>query len=268
MERNRVKRMLREAFWASAEELRDGHDFVIVARPRRPSWPVTEGSGRSSRRWARFSPSRGCQLRASRRHDRPPLGCWSRRSACTSASSPRDSLAVQIPSLLLGLRHPGDQAVRRAPRSGARRLAGTSLQPMEPRRRGLRGGSDAVPGEAEPLSPCTHSERPPAPDRCVPVGARVLARPDRRLRWQLGRVDHPADLHGAAGDPAAHVQGREVDAAPSAAPAGDQEDPGALQGRQAAHQPGGHGLLPAGEGQPAGSCLPLLLQIPFFISLF
>jgi len=33
VERNRMKRLLREAFWASADELRDGHDFVIVARP-------------------------------------------------------------------------------------------------------------------------------------------------------------------------------------------------------------------------------------------
>jgi ribonuclease P protein component len=33
VERNRIKRLLREAFWASAEELAPGHDFVIVARP-------------------------------------------------------------------------------------------------------------------------------------------------------------------------------------------------------------------------------------------
>jgi ribonuclease P protein component len=33
VERNRVKRMLREAFWAAADELAPGHDFVIVARP-------------------------------------------------------------------------------------------------------------------------------------------------------------------------------------------------------------------------------------------
>ena len=32
VERNRMKRLLREAFWASAEDLREGHDFVIVAR--------------------------------------------------------------------------------------------------------------------------------------------------------------------------------------------------------------------------------------------
>jgi ribonuclease P protein component len=33
VERNRVKRLLREAFWARAEELPEGLDFVIVARP-------------------------------------------------------------------------------------------------------------------------------------------------------------------------------------------------------------------------------------------
>jgi len=33
VERNRVKRMLREAFWSAAAELPDGHDFVVVARP-------------------------------------------------------------------------------------------------------------------------------------------------------------------------------------------------------------------------------------------
>jgi ribonuclease P protein component len=33
VERNRVKRLLREAFWRLAETLPDGHDFVVVARP-------------------------------------------------------------------------------------------------------------------------------------------------------------------------------------------------------------------------------------------
>lgn len=33
MERNRVKRMLRESFWACARPLPETHDFVIVARP-------------------------------------------------------------------------------------------------------------------------------------------------------------------------------------------------------------------------------------------
>jgi ribonuclease P protein component len=33
VERNRIKRLLREAFWTNAASLRPGHDFVIVARP-------------------------------------------------------------------------------------------------------------------------------------------------------------------------------------------------------------------------------------------
>jgi ribonuclease P protein component len=33
VERNRVKRLLREAFWAVGGELPEGHDFVLVARP-------------------------------------------------------------------------------------------------------------------------------------------------------------------------------------------------------------------------------------------
>jgi ribonuclease P protein component len=33
VERNRVKRLLREAFWAVAPELPAGYDFVLVARP-------------------------------------------------------------------------------------------------------------------------------------------------------------------------------------------------------------------------------------------
>ena len=32
VERNRIKRLLREAFWAGADELEPGLDFVIVAR--------------------------------------------------------------------------------------------------------------------------------------------------------------------------------------------------------------------------------------------
>ena len=33
VERNRMKRLLREAFWSFAETLPEGYDFVLVARP-------------------------------------------------------------------------------------------------------------------------------------------------------------------------------------------------------------------------------------------
>jgi ribonuclease P protein component len=43
VERNRVKRLLRDAFWACADELPDGHDFVVVARPESGELAQREG---------------------------------------------------------------------------------------------------------------------------------------------------------------------------------------------------------------------------------
>jgi ribonuclease P protein component len=45
VDRNRVKRLLREAFWAQAEALPEGHDFVIVARPDAGGLAADRGEG-------------------------------------------------------------------------------------------------------------------------------------------------------------------------------------------------------------------------------
>jgi ribonuclease P protein component len=43
VERSRVKRVLREAFWAEAERLPPGSDYVVVARPE--AGPLAEREG-------------------------------------------------------------------------------------------------------------------------------------------------------------------------------------------------------------------------------
>jgi ribonuclease P protein component len=45
VERNRVKRALREAFWSLSDRLPDRHDFVIVARPEIAGLVEREGMG-------------------------------------------------------------------------------------------------------------------------------------------------------------------------------------------------------------------------------
>jgi ribonuclease P protein component len=45
VERNRVKRALREAFWSLCDRLPDRHDFVIVARPEIGGLIEREGTG-------------------------------------------------------------------------------------------------------------------------------------------------------------------------------------------------------------------------------
>jgi ribonuclease P protein component len=45
VDRTRVKRVLREAFWQEAERLPDGSDYVVVARPEAKGLAEREGTG-------------------------------------------------------------------------------------------------------------------------------------------------------------------------------------------------------------------------------
>jgi len=45
VDRTRVKRVLREAFWQEAERLPEGSDYVVVARPEAKGLTEREGTG-------------------------------------------------------------------------------------------------------------------------------------------------------------------------------------------------------------------------------
>ena len=49
VQRNRVKRVLREAFWAAGPELPPGHDYVVVARPEAAALVESEGEAGARR---------------------------------------------------------------------------------------------------------------------------------------------------------------------------------------------------------------------------
>ena len=150
VERNRVKRLLQGGLLGLApSELPDGHDFVIVARPAAGELARERRRGRRSRtRCAsvlaigRLSPGSDGGVSALRTIAVAPIRVYQR------AISPRDPRALQVPSDLLGVRRAGDPPLRCAPGRRPRRLAAAALQPVEPRRRGLRRGPDAVPRRA------------------------------------------------------------------------------------------------------------------------
>src|SRR3954453_10219804 len=78
VERNRVKRLLRDAFWASEDTLPADHDFVVVARAEAGELGEREGLEGMKRELDELlgkASSKGG-------------GCSPRISACTSASSP------------------------------------------------------------------------------------------------------------------------------------------------------------------------------------
>ena len=130
-----------------------GHDFVIVARPaagelapsRAASAAIEEALRERAHRRGALARAGGRRVTALRARRRP------RRSALYQrAISPRFPRRCKYHPSARQYAVAGRASLRCAARGRARRLAPAALQPLEPRRRRLRGGPEAVPLPTEP----------------------------------------------------------------------------------------------------------------------
>ena len=64
VDRTRVKRVLREAFWQEAERLPEGSDYVVVARPDAKALAEREGTGGVRRSLAELVDGMGGERRS------------------------------------------------------------------------------------------------------------------------------------------------------------------------------------------------------------
>ena len=146
-------------------------------------------------------------------------------------------------------------------------LATAPLQSLEPRRRRLRRGPDALPPAAatERLADRQH---PPAADRRLPVGPGVLARPDRRTSgswgWSIILLTFTVRI---AILPLTFKGVKSMQRLQTLQPEIKKIQERYKDDRQRMNQEV-MAFYQREKVNPLGSCLPLLLQIPFFISLF
>ena len=133
VERNRIKRCLREAFGELSEVVQANRDYVLIVATgarRGGGGPRPGLAGRAGSRRLRRGRRRGGRGRVKRlgiaRRPRVPLH---------ARAVPRR--ALQVPPELLAVRHRRHRPVRSRSRLGSGRLAPAPLQPVEPRGRRL-----------------------------------------------------------------------------------------------------------------------------------
>ena len=234
---------------------------AVVRVPRR------RGAGRARRhRTANFAPR---SARSSRSR------C--RRTAVSDASMSRAgpaggrSEAIKLyqhadcpPAVAVPL-HPVVLRVRPRSRRGPRRAAGRRA-----RGRGASGrchpfggfGFDPVP---PPRAPEGRSMNPLEP---FEIAHRLAARRLLLGRPESRRRDHPAHLRGDGRAAAAHREADALDDRDAAHPARDQEDPGAVQGRQQKQNEALMEFYKENNVNPLSGCLPLIVQMPVLFALF
>ena len=142
VDRNRVKRVLREAFWEEAERLPAGSDYVVVARPDARDLAEREGMSGVRTALAELVDGLGGAPRVEGAREALVIAPIRAYQRWISPAFPRrckyhptcSEYAVQA---IADLWHPQ--------RDGARGLAHPALQPVQPRRLRPRLGPDPLP---------------------------------------------------------------------------------------------------------------------------
>ena len=186
--------------------------------------------------------------------------------------------ALQVRADVLALRRAGDRGVRHTARAGARGLAAAALQPVEPRRLRPR---------RRPARSSVRADRPrraPEPRRSDPqlmliLFANVLQplidvfepvllffHDTSGVGW--GLVDHRADDLGPRRAAAADAQAVQVDAALQRLAPEIKAIQEKYKDDKQRQQQEMMKFYQENKVNPLASCLPLLFQLPVFISLF
>ena len=215
VERNRVKRVLRERFAELAPALPAGLDVVVIARPGRrrvPGRARLAGPGRAPGRARRAAPSRRPRSARVRVVLIAPIRLYQRGDLAA------DGPALQVPPDLLGLRGRGDPRVRRRARRpcwpGGGCCAATRGATGAWTTRATSGSSGREPPRA-PRGPASRAPRLPPRER-EPHLRVVDRRPHGDRADGAAAAGHQAvlldaahaDVRAAAEGAAAEVQGQ------------------------------------------------------------
>ena len=139
VDRTRVKRVLREAFWEEAARLPAGSDYVVVARPERCALPSARATPGIRTALAELVD----ELGGAAHEDGRVIALIRAYQRVHLAAAPAP---LQVPPDVLGLRGAGDRVLRHTARLRARGLAAAALQSLQPRRLRPGVGADPVPG--------------------------------------------------------------------------------------------------------------------------